>query len=404
MINLLFTLLLSILVSNLNAGNIISYGSNSNDSTEAELNQALKENRATLVGQTTIFTKDHAAQATKKIQQHGYRDHMDLIFGKRKLAFSCENCNCGREDEDIKNIDINNEGQLIVNYSSGTTYLWDINPSSADYNQINTDNYSSTLVFNPKKASKFVIVTSDNIVEFWSTLNLSNPMKSFNCHNQAVSSVIYDAQGKFAYSGGHDGLVFKYDTNHLSGAQFLLETASKIMSMAISNDHLIIADSSKILKCFNKQTGELIKNLDLNILKGCYNPCVANLDAIKVISSPDGKYLFLASADGLAVIFNIQNALIDKNPEFLVLNAQPGYVSTAAFSPDSKNILISFKSANMQMPILWNIETRKAVELPVEEKLEIKDPVVNMLSYSSNEIYAVLNHGAIYKWQIVDRA
>ena len=169
-------------------------------------------------------------------------------------------------------------------------------------------------------------------------------LRSFEGHNDSVTSVSFTPDGQNILSGSGDKTIKLWDNNTGRLIHSLKGHTDYVFSIAISPDGRTILSGSadKTLKLWDKDTGQLIRSLE------------GHTDNVNSVAfSPDGQTILSGSDDNTIKLWDKKTGKLIRS-----LEGHTDTVNSVAFSPDGKTIL---SGSNDKTIKLWDKNTDRLI-------------------------------------------
>lgn len=184
--------------------------------------------------------------------------------------------------------------QLLTVDNNGVLIIWDANTGE----ELSTEEGYGGRIFDARlgDGENRILVFGGNETEIWD-LNAtgSSPVTLFG-HTDIVLAGAFSADGQFAYTGGYDNTIRKWDAQ--TGEELLVMTGhtGRVLDLAVSPDGGLVASAS---------ADNTARVWDVKSGKELYRYLGNTDEALTVAFSPDGEKVLTASADGIIKEFTI---------------------------------------------------------------------------------------------------
>jgi WD40 repeat protein len=284
---------------------------------------------------------------------------------------------------------------LASGSNDGTVRVWQLNapqnpPMNAPQNPPRTFEhlgrvFGVALFVSPDRTVQLLAASSDNKkVRLWDLQQPSNePFKTFEDHQDGVSSVAFSPDGRLLASGSwrKDKAVRVWDLHHPDQEPLLFKGhTDSVTSVKFSPDGTILASASddKTVCLWNLEHPDT-------------DPFVLRDHSSRVWSiafSPDGQLLASASDDWTVRLWNLQT-LDPENPVHIRLKGHSAWVSSVAFSPDGKALASGSFDCSIR---LWQVNQIDWKTLTIREEpivLEDHEQSVTSVAFTPDGKYLV---------------
>jgi WD40 repeat protein len=221
----------------------------------------------------------------------------------------------------------------IAIVSDGGVIVWDTRKGRQIRRLKNEVMPISGVAFHPRDSAQLVTASDKGELRFWD-LRTDAPGSPINAHSDAISTLVYSADGNLLLTTSLDGSSRLWDTaSHV--AKVTLEPHSgPILCGTLSPDlrYVVTGSIDGTARVWSARTGE-----GLSVL------AVSNREVTSVGFSGDGRSLLTVAGDGLVRVWRMASILTAEgkaNLHPLVL-AHKGLVWSAEFSPDGARIITS---------------------------------------------------------------
>ena len=252
------------------------------------------------------------------------------------------------------------DGKSVLTASNdGTAMIWDAASGERVAVLKGHQNWVTSAVFSPD-GTKVLTASIDHTARIWDA-STGGALDVLQGHNERLFTAFFSPDGKQVITSSADKTARIWNTRSAARNSFDLAGSNWAASFSRDGERILTASADKRVRVWDAHTGVSVQVLKPKFRRGEEN------DIDYVAFSPDGTRI-VGVAWGAAFLWEASKGI--------QLRTLGGYVpssgspiTSAAFSPDSKRILIISRDPN---PVVWDADTGKEVM-----ELEGHDDTVN---------------------------
>jgi WD40 repeat protein len=182
------------------------------------------------------------------------------------------------------------------------------------------------------------LATNNTIYLYDSLLNQSRMLEG---HSRTINAFMFDANGRFLYSGGDDGLINVWDLTSGKNTKTINNGSPVYCFSQLGNTRMIfVGDRAARIKVYSLTSYRVVKTMD------------GHADMVNTLDiSRNGRYMISGSNDKTARIWEMKTA-----KELRKLQVDCWKVTAANFSDDSKYAITGCNDGSVK---IWEVATGK---------------------------------------------
>ncbi|HEU5100496.1 MAG TPA: protein kinase [Roseiflexaceae bacterium] len=274
------------------------------------------------------------------------------------------------------------DGQYLLTSSADhTARLWDVASGRQLRAFVGHTNAVQTAAFSPD-GQQILTGSADNTALLWNTLATTEP-RTFISHTGAVNTVAFSRDGRYVLTGSDDRTArlwnaqtgqqirqFEGHTNIVYSVSFSPDGTQAATASEDGTAQLWSVQSGKLLRMFSYGIAVFVAIFSpdgRDLLTGSTSVYRADLatgqevrlldmpDMERMVLSPDGRYLLIASRDHVARLWDLAS-----HQEVRSFSGHTGCICGVAFSPDDRFVLTGSYDTTAR---LWDAQTGQQLRI-----------------------------------------